>query len=107
MYDRVLSVFCDEAANTKAEIADLAEKKQWDPFTVAVHALKSSSLLIGGEKLSLMAKAMEMAGRKVQGLPAENPPEDPEAFIENNADMLVLLYDDTVAAARKYLAGSK
>ncbi|MDO4204852.1 MAG: ATP-binding protein [Selenomonadaceae bacterium] len=107
MYNRVLSVFCDEAPNTKAEIAELAEKQQWDPFTVAVHALKSSSLLIGGEKLSRLAKAMEMAGRKQQGLPAENPPDDPESFIANNVDMLMLLYDDTVTAARKYLAGSK
>lgn len=107
MYNRVLSVFCDEAPNTKAEIAELAEKQQWDPFTVAVHALKSSSLLVGGEKLSRLAKAMEMAGRKVQGLPAENPPDDPETFIANNCDMLTQLYDDTVAAARKYLADNK
>lgn len=107
MYDRVLSVFCDEAANNKAEISSLAEKQDWDPFTVAVHALKSSSLLVGGEKLSRLAKTMEMAGRKLQGLQAENPPESPETFIRNNIDMLIQLYDDTVAAARKYLAGSK
>lgn len=103
----MLSVFCDEAPNNKAEISSLAEKKEWDPFTVAVHALKSSSLLVGGEKLSRLAKTMEMAGRKLQGLQAENPPEAPETFIRNNIDMLIQLYDDTVAAARKYLSGSK
>lgn len=107
MYNRVLSVFCDEAPNNKAEISSLAEKQDWDPFTVAVHALKSSSLLVGGEKLSRLAKTMEMAGRKLQGLQAENPPEAPETFIRNNIDMLIQLYDDTVAAARKYLSGSK
>lgn len=107
MYNRVLSVFCDEAPNNKAEISSLAEKQEWDPFTVAVHALKSSSLLVGGEKLSRLAKTMEMAGRKLQGLQAENPPEAPETFIRNNIDMLIQLYDDTVAAARKYLSGSK
>lgn len=107
MYNRVLSVFCDEAPNNKAEISSLAEKQDWDPFTVAVHAVKSSSLLVGGEKLSRLAKTMEMAGRKLQGLQAENPPEAPETFIRNNIDMLIQLYDDTVAAARKYLSGSK
>lgn len=107
MYNRVLSVFCDEAPNNKAEISSLAEKQDWDPFTVAVHALKSSSLLVGGEKLSRLAKTMEMAGRKLQGLQAENPPEAPETFVRNNIDMLIQLYDDTVAAARKYLSGSK
>lgn len=107
MYDRVLSVFCDEAPSNKAEFSGLAEKKDWDPFTVAVHALKSSSLLVGGEKLSRMAKTMEMAGRKLQGLQAENPPEEPETFIRNNIDMLIQLYDDTVAAAREYLSEGK
>ena len=39
------------------------EKEDWANYTVKAHALKSTSLSVGGQKLSEMAKALEMAGK--------------------------------------------
>jgi HPt (histidine-containing phosphotransfer) domain-containing protein len=47
-------------------------------YTTHVHALKSTSLSIGGVKLSEAAKALEMAGHAIQ----DGPEEEKQAFID-------------------------
>ena len=56
---------------------DLAENNIPD-YTTHVHALKSTSLSIGGVKLSEAAKALEMAGHAIQ----DGPEEEKEAFLD-------------------------
>ena len=64
-----------------------------------MHALKSSSLSIGGETLSSLAKELEMAGKAVQkGEEAEKNIQ----FIKEQQNRLLTLYEDTVEAAIKY-----
>ncbi len=47
-------------------------------YTTHVHALKSTSLSIGGVKLSESAKALEMAGHAIQ----DGPEEEKQAFLD-------------------------
>lgn len=45
-------------------LGELAEKQDWQNYTIEVHALKSVAALIGQNELSVMAKSHEMAGKK-------------------------------------------
>ena len=68
-------------------------------YTTHVHALKSTSLSIGGVKLSEAAKALEMAGHAIQ----DGPEEDKQSFIdyikENHAPTMEL-YAKLIAEAK-------
>ena len=58
-----------------------------------VHALKSTALSIGGEKLSEMAKALEMAGK-----------ENNIAFIKDNHKKAMEVYDKPVGEGWEILS---
>ena len=57
MEDNALS-FCAQGGEKRAEIASLYERENWPDYAVKVHALKSTSLTIGAEKLSAQAKTL-------------------------------------------------
>ncbi len=62
-YVEMLSMFRSQAAEKKAEIISLYESANWKDYTVKVHALKSTSLTIGAERLAEEAKMLEQAGK--------------------------------------------
>lgn len=63
-YVEMLQMFCSQAPDKKAEIISLYEANNWTDYTVKVHALKSTSLIIGAEQLAEQAKMLEQAGKK-------------------------------------------
>ena len=63
-YREMLRMFCAQGGEKRAEIASLYERENWPDYAVKVHALKSTSLTIGAEKLSAQAKALELAGKQ-------------------------------------------
>ena len=68
-------------------------------YTTHVHALKSTSLSIGGVKLSEAAKALEMAGHAIQ----DGPEEEKQAFIDyikENHGPTMELYAKLIAEAK-------
>nr|MCR5452975.1 hypothetical protein [Lachnospiraceae bacterium] len=60
------------------ELNGLFEKEDWENYTIKVHALKSSSKLIGATALALEAEALEFAGK-----------EENIDFIDKNHGMLI------------------
>jgi len=66
MYREFLKMFCDLKEEKEQKIEDLFAKKEWEEYTVAVHALKSTSLSIGAKRLSELALALEKAGKEQQ-----------------------------------------
>jgi HPt (histidine-containing phosphotransfer) domain-containing protein len=59
----VLKIYYD-SYNTKAgEIQKFFDSKDWENYTIKVHALKSSSRLVGALQLGSDAEALEMAGK--------------------------------------------
>ncbi len=81
-YLEMLEMFCSQAEEKKAEIISLYDAAVWADYAIKVHALKSTSLTIGAEKLSEQAKALELAGKKAD-----------EAYIRQNHPLLLSLYD--------------
>ena len=81
-YMEMLQMFHSQSTEKKAEIISLYEAADWKDYAVRVHALKSTSLTIGAEKLSEQARLLEQAGKKA----------DVEYIRQNHATLLSL-YD--------------
>lgn len=64
MYREFLKMFCDTYLERKEKIEAYFGEKDWQNYSILVHALKSTSLSIGGKKLSEMAKELEFAGKE-------------------------------------------
>lgn len=81
-YWEMLQMFCEQGGEKKAEIVSLYEAANWADYAVKVHALKSTSLTIGAERLSEQAKALEQAGKKGDA-----------DYIRRSHPSLIALYD--------------
>ena len=77
---------------------DLADMNIPD-YTTHVHALKSTSLSIGGVKLSEAAKALEMAGHAIQDGPEEER-EDYLNYIKENHGPTMEMYQKLIDEAK-------
>ncbi|MEY8360408.1 response regulator [Anaerotruncus colihominis] len=63
-YREMLQMFLAQSKEKLAELVSLYESANWADYTVKAHALKSTSLTIGAEKLSAQAKELELAGKR-------------------------------------------
>ena len=79
-------MFQSQSEEKKAEIVSLYETADWANYAIKVHALKSTSLTIGAEKLSEQAKALEQAGKNADA-----------EYIRQNHPVLISLYDEVCA----------
>lgn len=62
-YKEALEIFFSTSELRIKEIRDFYENEDWDNYTIKVHALKSTSGIIGVMSLSLLAEEMEDAGK--------------------------------------------
>lgn len=62
-YEKVLLKFAQSAAGKVSEINDLYDKRDFGGYQIQVHALKSSSKMIGADCLSTMARKAEEAAK--------------------------------------------
>ncbi len=85
-YQEMLEMFQSQSEEKKAEIVSLYETADWANYAIKVHALKSTSLTIGAEKLSEQAKALEQAGKNADA-----------EYIRQNHPVLLSLYDEVCA----------
>ena len=59
----MLEMFSSQAKEKKKEIISLYDDANWEDYTVKVHALKSTSMTIGAERLAEQALLLEQAGK--------------------------------------------
>ena len=62
-YLSVIDVFAKTSSYKADEIDKLYRDKDYDTYTIKVHALKSSARIIGADELSELARALEEAGK--------------------------------------------
>ncbi|MCR5399654.1 MAG: DegV family EDD domain-containing protein [Lachnospiraceae bacterium] len=60
----VLKIYYDTYEAKSTEIQKYYDEKDWENYTIKVHALKSSSRLVGAVALGDAAEALEVAGNK-------------------------------------------
>ena len=63
-YIEILQIHVRDGGEQKAKIQQFYEQRDWDNYTIVVHALKSSMKSIGAMHLSQMAKDLEQAGKE-------------------------------------------
>ena len=104
MYRNILEMFCKLKDDKKAKIQEAFEDKDWDSYTTFVHALKSTSLSIGGEQTSELAKQLEESGKiLIAKSTSELDKHEAEEYIAAHHDEAMELYDKLVEEGRKYL----
>ena len=92
MFQEFVKMFCERKEETFGKIRGAYETENWEDYTTHVHALKSTALSVGGQKLSEAAKALEMAGHAyLEG--SENEKEKQLAFIREHHEPTLALYD--------------
>lgn len=64
MYKSFLQIYCDFAEDKLDKLTNTFGCKQWQEYVTYVHSVKSTSLNIGGEKLSKLASDIEEQGLK-------------------------------------------
>ncbi len=99
-----IEIFCNLKDENKQKIQAAFDGEDWKNYTIFVHALKSTSLSIGGEKCSAAAKQLEMSGKILTD--ENSSPEDKSAaaeYIKNHHAELMELYDKLVDEAKRYL----
>lgn len=95
----LLESFRDTADKNKEDIQSSFDGKDFTDYTIFVHALKSTSKMIGAEQLSEQARLLEMAGKKG----------DIHYIVENHQKVMGL-YEEALEEIRNYLgdgAGTK
>ncbi|MCI8852215.1 MAG: Hpt domain-containing protein [Lachnospiraceae bacterium] len=88
----MLEMFCTQAIEKRAEIISLYDAANWNDYAVKVHALKSTALTIGAERLADQAKLLEQAGKK------ENI-----GYIRHDHPNLLRLYDQVCVTIEEVL----
>ncbi len=63
-YYKILQGYCEEDSKTENMLEELYQKQDWKNYTIAVHGLKSAMHSVGAYKVSEIAKALEMAGKR-------------------------------------------
>ncbi len=91
-YVEMLEMFCTQAIEKRAEIISLYDAANWNDYAVKVHALKSTALTIGAERLADQAKLLEQAGKK------ENI-----GYIRHDHPNLLRLYDQVCVTIEEVL----
>ncbi len=95
VYYDILSTYVQKGEEKIKEIARFYESEDWKNYIIEVHALKSTSLGIGCNSLSVLAKKVEAAGKA----------EDYDIVRECNEEML-LLYERVIAEGKKMIVES-
>ena len=99
-YKEILEMYCDEYEDRAAKLTEALKAEDWEIYTVTVHALKSTSLNIGGEQISEAAKELEAAGKALR---ASEQMDESRTFIMEHHDLAMQLYAATVEEAKKIL----
>ena len=92
IYTEMLEMFCQAKEEKKAVLQGCLEEEKFDQYIIHVHALKSTSLSVGGKQLSALAAKLEKAGKGGE-----------YNIIKEEHNELMKLYDLTTQAMREYL----
>ena len=93
MYDEILSTYLQNGLENMKKIMLAYGNEDWTNYSIYIHSLKSTSLTIGAEKLSSLAKQLEEAADKgdIQ-------------FIAYNNDIALDVYKSVLLEIARYIS---
>lgn len=95
LYLDILKEYVETSPEMKSVIKSSYDASDWANYVIKVHALKSTSLTIGAEPLSTLAKELELSGKAGNLEP-----------IHAKTDELLNKYDSVLAIASEYLSNN-
>ncbi|MBR1885218.1 MAG: response regulator [Schwartzia sp.] len=100
-YREMAGLFCKLHPRKKAQIEAAFLEEHWSDYVTCTHALKSTALSIGGQRLSEAAKTAENLGKRfLSGDTDAAEKEKILAEIRNLQGKLLALYDEFAATVR-------
>ena len=104
MYRTVLGMFIQLRPDKQKQMKEHLDAEDWKNYATMLHALKSTSMTIGGQKCSDAAKALELAGKKCCAEDS-TPEEKQEAawFIRSHHERTMAMYDKLAQDAERWL----
>ena len=107
MYKNILTMFCNLKDEKQEKMNEAFDNEDWQNYTILVHALKSTSLSVGGEKISSLAKELEIAGKMcISDISSELEKHEGAEYIKEHHSEAMKIYDELVEEGRQYLANS-
>ena len=104
MYRSMLEMFCNLKNSKQASLQEAFDAGDWKKYTIQIHALKSTSLSIGGEKTSALAKQLELSGKLITAANStELEKQQSVEFIQAHHAEAMSLYDKLATDCGKYL----
>lgn len=104
MFKSVVEIFCSLKDENQKKIQKAFDSGDWKNYTIFIHALKSTSLSVGGEKCSALAKQLEAAGNILKGNnSSESEKREAEAYIKSHHAEAMELYDKLVEEGNRYI----
>lgn len=85
IFVEVLEAYLEQGDEYKEKLAAYREAKDWKNYAIIAHAIKSTSMTIGAQELSELAKSHEFAGKA-----------DDENTINATYDRFISLYDEVL-----------
>ena len=104
VYAEIVRMFCDSYEKKCVELETYFTGKDWNNYTVSIHALKSNALNIGGGKLADSCLELELAGKKIR---AGEDVDGNTEFIKKNHEAVIRLFGETIKVAEDYLGRTK
>ncbi len=90
IYRDVLREYAEESNTRRSLIQDAYEEKDWENYSIYVHSLKSTSKMLGADKLSELAAGLEKASKARD-----------EGIIYRDHDRTMELYDSLTAVIKE------
>ena len=104
VYKNILETFRRLKEEKKNALQTAFESEDWKNYTIFVHALKSTSLQIGGEKLSAAAKELEMSGKVITAeITSETEKQEAKEYIKNRHAEVMQMYDEVADDAEQVM----
>ena len=101
-YKEVLLKFVELKDGKQKKLQETFDAGDWKNYTISVHALKSTSLNIGSEQMSALAKKLELAGKVITNPEAsESEKQENKEYIQKNHAGAMWLYDKLAAEAKE------
>ena len=104
VYKNILETFCRLKEEKKTAMQTAFESEDWKNYTIFVHALKSTSLQIGGEKLSASAKELEMSGKVITAeITSDAEKQEARDYINAHHAEVMQMYDEVAEDAAQVI----
>ncbi len=100
VYREIVGIFCEQYESVYNELERYIREKDWENYTIKIHALKNNARNIGAELLGERCFLLEQAGKQVQT--GENSNEQMD-YIERNHPEVMRMYAETIEAVQAYL----